>query len=219
MLFPSFRKTRLTAVVMCGLLGSSISSAAPLEREVGHGLRFYRIRELPADLPPAPPAEGRVPPCIVDVRYVRADAAAATALEAWLRFRAKPRTPVFVLANAETSPAVLRAVAKREPRGGIVLIGAAGRTLEPDVAVRTTAEDERRAYDALENGAAVASLITENPGKVRNDEESLSRDRLAEASADTAADTLAPKQNPPPIDAALQRAVHLHRALVALRKL
>lgn len=195
------------------------AAAAPLERDLGQGLKFYRVHELPADLPPNPPASsGRVPPCVVDLRYVRADADAATAMQAWLRFRAKPRSPVFVLANAETSPALLRALADREPGAGIVLLGVPSRNLKPDVATRVSADDERRAYDALESGTPVASLLTDNPDKVRNDEASLSRDRLAEASADAASDAAEPKRDTP-IDATLQRAVHLHRALVALRKL
>lgn len=193
--------------------------AAPLERDLGQGLKLYRVHELPADLPPAAPASGRVPPCVVDLRYAKADADAASALQAWLRFRAKPRAPVFVLANAETSPALLRVLAQREPGAGVAVIGAASGKLKPDVVVRTTTEEERRAYDALENGATVAALLTDNPDKVRNDEASLSRDRLAEASADTATDALAPKRDAAVVDAALQRAVHLHRALVALRKL
>ena len=196
----------------------SCVTAAPLERDLGHGLKLYRVHALPADLPPNPSGEGRAPPCVVDVRYVRADADAATALQAWLRFRAKPRSPVFVLANAETSSVLLRALSEREPSGGIVLIGVPGRNLRPDIAVRTTADDERRAYDALEKGTPITALVTDNPDKVRNDEASLSRDRLAEASADAAADADEPKREVP-IDATLQRAVHLHRALVALRKI
>jgi len=60
-------------------------------------------------------------------------------------------------------------------------------------------------------------LLTDNPDKVRNDEASLSKDRVAEASAE--ATDRANKKPAPPIDVALQRAVHLHRALVALRKI
>jgi hypothetical protein len=193
--------------------------AAPLERDLGHGLRLYRVRALPADLPPASESGGKAAACVVDVRYVFAEADAAAAFGAWLRFRAKPRAPVFVLANAQTSNALLRVLAERERGGGAVLIGVGGRQLEPDSPVRTTAQDERRAYDALEKeGVAVEKLLTENADKVRNDEASLSRDRLAEASADAAAEALDP-QSRPPIDVALQRAVHLHRALLALKKL
>ena len=85
--------------------------------------------------------------------------------------------------------------------------------------MRGSIEEERRAYDALEAGASVNSLLADNPNKVRNDEASLSKDRLAEASADAADNALSGKRAPPPIDATLQRAVHLHRALAALKKI
>lgn len=193
--------------------------AAPLERDLGEGLKFYRVRALPADLPPAPAPSGRVPPCVLDVRYAQADDAAATALEAWLRFRAKPRAPVFVLANTETAASLLSMLARRESGSGIAVIGVPGGQLRPDSAVKTTAKEERYAYEALEKGISVAALVTDHPEKVRNDEASLSRDRLADASAEATADALAAKPDTAVIDVALQRAIHLHRALAALRKL
>jgi hypothetical protein len=192
--------------------------AAPLERELGSGLTYYRVHELPGDLPAKP--NGRVGAAAVDVRYVQADENATTAFMAWLKFRGTTRSPVFVLANAETSAALRKALAEHERGAGVVVIGIPSRQFHPDVAVTGSAQSERRAYDALEQGVATAVLLTDNPAKVRNDEASLSKDRLAEASADAAEDSLAGKRTPPPpIDVALQRAVHLHRALVALKKI
>ncbi len=197
--------------------GVAAAVAAPAEHELGRGLIYVRVRALPADLPRAP--AGRVPPCVVDVRYVPAGAEAADTFLAWLKFRATPRTPVFVLANGDTS-AELRHALAGHPRGsGIVVVGLAARDFKPDVEARGTPEAERRAYDAFEQGGALAKLLADNPDKVRNDEASLSRDRLAEASADAADDVLQGKREPPPIDVTLQRAVHLHRALVALKKI
>ena len=207
---------RTLHLVFAILLLPVLAAAAPLEREVGNGLMYVRVYKLPGDLPPKP--SGRVPPTIIDVRYVDGDAEAGSALGAWLRFRATPRTPVFVLANAETSRALLKVLAAHERGTGIAVVGIERGGFRPDVAVKGTAEDERRAYDALEKGAAIAALLTDNPNKVRNDEASLSKDRLAEASAD-ATDGRPGKPEPPPIDATLQRAVHLHRALVALKKI
>lgn len=192
-------------------------SAAPLEHDVGSGLVYFRVHHLPADLPPNP--AGRVPPCIIDVRYVNADADAGAAFMAWVKFRATPRSPVFILANADTSSAVLKPLAVHERGTGIVVVGVQRGAFHPDVAVRGSAEEERRAYDALDAGASITSLVVDNPNKVRNDEASLSKDRLAEASADAADDAISGKRPPPPVDVTLQRAVHLHRALVALKKL
>jgi len=192
-----------------------LANAVPVEREVGNGLLYYRVHKLPDDLPGK--TAGRVAPTIVDVRYVNADANAAAALFTWLRNRATSRSPVFVVANSDSSPALLKVISGNPRGSGIVVVGIARGAFRPDVAVKGSAEDERRAYDALEKGGLLSTLLTDNPDKVRNDEASLSKDRLAEASADAAID--AGKKESPLIDVALQRAVHLHRALVALKKI
>lgn len=204
----------------------AFAGAAPLERELGAGLMYYRIHELPVDLPGTSVADAGKPAaqqggaCVVDLRYVHAEGDAATAFMAWLKFRASTHAPVFVLANADTSAALRKALAEHERGTGIVVVGIASRQFHPDVAASGAAQSERRAYDALEQGAPIAALITDNPDKVRNDEASLSKDRLAEASADAAEDALGGRRaSPPPIDVTLQRAVHLHRALLALKKL
>lgn len=204
-------------VLLClVLLGDA--RAAALQRDLGQRLLYHRAIELPADLPASESA--RKQPLILDLRYARGDEAAAIATQAWLKFHASSRTPVFILANRETSEPLRAALAELRRTAGILIVGRAARNFEPDVPVQTSAEDERRAYDALAAGVPVATLLTDNPDKVRNDEASLSRDRVAEASAEAAreqASSAGPER--PPVDLALQRAVHLHRALVALKKL
>jgi hypothetical protein len=102
---------------------------------------------------------------------------------------------------------------------GIVVVGIAGTDFRPDVPVKASAAEERRAYDALDQGAVLTTLLADNPTKVRNDEASLTRDRPPEPPAATPSDPAAAKREPPPMDLTLQRAVHLHRALVALKKI
>lgn len=195
-----------------GLIGFGLlavaGSAAPLERDLGQGLVYVRARELPGDLPAQP--AGVVPPCVLDLRYVAAGREVAAAFSAWLKFRASTRTPVFVLANRETSPELRRALGEPHRGTGIAVIGIAGHDFVPDVPVRATPESERAAYDALDQGTPLAALLTDNPDKARNDEA-----RLLQAPVP------APKAETPPaatIDATLQRAVHFHRALGALRR-
>jgi hypothetical protein len=209
--------SRLRLCLVPGLIWAATLWSAPVERDLGQGLVYARIHELPRDLPAKPAA--RVPACVVDVRYVRAPTAATTAFVAWLRFRATPHSPVFVLANAETEPELVRALAGHQPAAGVFVVGIPGGSFTPDIAVKGTAERERRAYDAFEQGAALAQVLTDNPEKVRNDEASLSKDRLAEAAAEAAEDVLTGKSAVTPVDASLQRAVHLHRALLALKKI
>lgn len=192
-------------------------SAAPPERDLGEGLVLVRVRQLPADLPAKP--AGKPPACVVDVRYVQADAETAAAFQAWLRFRATPRSPILVLANRETSPALRDPLARHGRGDGIVVIGAPGPGFTPDVAVPVAADVERRAYDALEEGVPLAKLLADNPEKVRNDEANLSRDRLPDLPPVPAEIKPAGQTAPVLVDATLQRAVHLHRALAALRRI
>lgn len=206
---------RRACALLFWLMVSAVLPAvsAPVPHDLGQGLVYVRVHQLPADLPANP--EGRAPACVVDVRYVEADQAAATMLGAWLKFRAGPRSPVFVLVNAKTAPALLATLRAHDPKAGVVLISGAAGLVRPDLTVSTTAEAERKAYDAFESGTALTTLITDFPDKVRIDEASLNFERPASTVAD-------PEDKPRPapvIDAALQRAVHLHRTLVALKRL
>ena len=199
--------------------------AAPVTRDLGQGLLYQRVHQLPGDLPTD--ENERRHPCVLDLRYVGSDADSATALAAWLKFHATARAPVFVLANADTGSGIRTVLASRTPGTSIILVGAATNDFKPDIALKISPEAERRAYDAFEHGATADSLITENPDKPRNDEAKLAKDRQPEIAAgpgeDLAAsstDTVAPPKSPPPLmDAVLQRAVQLHRALLALKKL
>lgn len=187
--------------------------AAPLTRDLGQGLVYHRAHELPGDLPAAnsTPKQSSV----LDLRYARGGGPAAAALETWLKIHAAPAMPTLILANGDTDRELREVIARHEPDRGIMLIGVPARDFRPDLAVQSSAERERQAYDALESGTPLAILLTDNPDKVRNDEASLAKDRLAEA----AADDLANRPARPPVDAALQRAVHVHRALLALKKI
>jgi hypothetical protein len=197
---------------------TATNAAEGRERDLGRGLSYFRLHQLPADVPP--PETARVPACVVDLRYVRTDAAGAKAFQSWLANRATVTSPVFVLANGETDGALLEVSRAHAVATGVMWVGVASRNFRPDIAVQTTAADERRAYDAFEQGATMASLLTDNPGKIRYDETSLGKDRRAEPPARPTAEGT-PKEGEaiPPIDAALQRAVHLHRALLALKKI
>ncbi len=208
------------APLFLALLATAALRAAPFERDLGRGLQLERIHTLPGDLPKNDP-KAKPTACVLDVRYVTGDAEAANVLEAWVRFHASPRTPVFILANSATSPALLTALLAKPP-AGVVTLGAAAPDFAPDIALTTTAEEERRAYDALEHDISLEALITTNATKPRNDEARLAKDHvpdgtpLPEADPVDANKTSAPI---PPVDAVLARAVQLHRTLVALKKL
>ena len=105
----------------------------------------------------------------------------------------------------------------------LVVLGPAARDFEPDISVPVSPSAERRAYDALEKGAAIDSLVTEKVEKTRNDEERLDREHLEDGAPPDEGGETAQANSPPPapslIDPVLQRAVQLHRALLALKRL
>ena len=218
-------KLRVLAFVLCLVpLAATRAEPARIERDLGEGLSYLRVRALPADLP-----ESAAKPVslVLDLRYARGSEAATTALGAWLQFRASLRTPVFILVNASTAPAILDFLETDGAIPGVITIGVASSHFVPDVPLKISATTERSAYDALENGTTVETLLKDQPGKIRHDEASIAQERAVppdegDASVgDVIADvTVAPPPAPPPlIDTTLQRAVHLHRTLRALRRI
>jgi hypothetical protein len=198
------------------------SAAAPLERDLGQGLAYVRVHTLPADLA-ALPAAGH--PLVLDLRYVQGGPAEAAGLYAWLRQHAGPHFPVFLLANDATSAALLAPLNSPEAVNGLVILGAAAHGFDPDIALEVAPEAERQAYDALEKGAAIDSLVIAKDDKPRNDEATLAKARQADADAADEDNAPKPEEKPKPasppqiIDPVLQRAVQLDRSLLALKRL
>jgi len=199
--------------------------AAPLERDLGRGLAYLRAAQLPADLPTkaADPHQALV----LDLRFVSADATAGKAFEAWLKFHASANSPLTILINTETSPLLLRAFLDSPLPPGVVTIGPASNEFKADISVEVSPEADRLAYDALAKGTAIEDLIAHKLDKPRRDEAELARqhangstDEEVEESLPKVAVTPAPPAVAAPMsDLVLVRAVQLHRALLALRRL
>jgi hypothetical protein len=194
---------------------AALPVGASLVRDLGMGLTYYRVHDLPTDQP-SPPS-GRPGACIVDLRYAKSDEGSAAALRAWVRFNATPHAPIFLLENARTDPALLAALPGNGQVGLIVLAPADAR-IGPDFAVRVSEKADRRAYEALEKGADISTLLRDYPDKPRIDEAYLEKEHLADSDAPDV-DTDKPAPPRPLVDAMLQRAVQLHRGLLALKKL
>jgi len=218
------KKLFLYLALWSALFGAA--HATLVTRDLGRGLVYHRVHQLPGDLPTA--EEVRRQPCILDLRYIAGNGEEAAALAAWLKFHATPRAPVLVLANAETGAALRLTLAAHAGTPSVVVLGAAAADFTPDIALKISAETERRAYDAFENGTLLDALITENPDKPRNDEAKLAKDRQAPPDSpfvqapDSQALAVAeakPKPPTPLVDAVLQRALQLHRTLLALKKI
>ncbi len=218
-------KILLFPCLFAGLLGAR--AAAPVD--LGHGLLYCRVHALPADLP----ASGveKKSALVLDLRYVAANDAGGTAFSAWLGFHTGAQPPVFILVNAGTSPALLCTLAAHPDTPGVVTLGPSLPGLAPDVPLNIPAETDRRAYDALEHGASVESLIVEKINKPRYDEAAMVKEHASDSepppdensdAGDDDTSAAPPKKPAPPpqlIDLELQRAVQLDRALLALHKI
>lgn len=203
-------------LLAAGLAASA--AAAPLRLDLGDGLEFVRIHELPADLPPAGALGAH--PVVLDLRYVHAGAAGASSLLAWLKAQADVRHPVIVLVNSRTSAGLLSPLSSADAVPGVVIIGPDAPNIAVDIAVDSPPGEERRAYEALEHGTPARTLIDDNPPKVRDDEARLEREHLPDSDDEPPEqDEAAMNWTPPLTDFALQRAVQLDRALIALHRI
>jgi hypothetical protein len=196
---------------------------------IERNLSYRRIHTLPDDLPAlSGPATGTL---VLDLRFVPAGPEAAAAFSAWLKSRARPQAPVLVLVNPGTAPALLAPLAAPGVPPGVVSIGPEMNDAVPDVGLTLAAGADRAAYDAFEHGTSLADLISPRIDKVRHDEAAMARERAAGAAAADAGDdgTVPPDEKPAtpppaaapvaPVDRVLQRAVQLHHALQALKKI
>lgn len=200
-----------------------LSSATELT-DLGTGLSYLRIHsvaESEAALRKAGPGAGAL---VLDLRYATAGEESAALLRTALADR-PAAAPLFIL----VSPATPAALGPVITAARAVTLGLASSTPAPKVAVQTDAAADRKAYDALGAGTPLDKLITGKIEKERFDEASLVhefKNGNPDAAPKPAPDPTAPKpageaakEAPavPPTDRVLQRAVHLHRALLALK--
>lgn len=222
-IFPS-RLTgirRTTSLLSLGMLFGWVAIfAAPESADLGEGLAYLRVHSLGESKDTIRQAIQTERALVLDVRYATAAADDVAGFAGLLGPRAD-RAPLLVLVSPET-PATLAAGLERLPRG-VITLGVTDSRPSPKVIVTQAADVDRRAYDAHDSGMPLESLITGKIDKERYDEASLVREFQNGT----------PAPNPPPApdlaakspgekapvltDRVLQRAVHLHRALQALR--
>ena len=209
-------------LALSSLLLAPCSRAADLI-DLGQGLSYLSIQSL-ADsekaLRSAVPGAGAL---VLDLRHVTANNDSVDALRATLAGHSAG-TPLFILVSPATPPAVADAITKTSTP--VLTLGVAGSQPAPKLVVKADPESDRRAYDALLAGTPVETLITGKIAKERFDEATLvqefkngNHDAEPPATPDptTAKPAAATEKVPPLVDRVLQRAVHLHRALLALR--
>lgn len=215
------RRSLLLALGTLLLLSPGLPAAVI---ELEPGLRYLRIHSLTQSAGELRQALHPLTPLVLDLRYVRDEPEAATALNELNSQPAKPRLYVLV------SPATPRPVADAIHRTAtpLITLGVAGAQPAPQVEVAQPAEADRRAYAAADAGQPLSDLLSGKiADKERYDEASLMKEFSGghlDAAPPPAPDPTAPaapaaqsEKQPAPTDRVLQRAVHLHRALLALK--
>lgn len=218
-------------LLIFGLSSSVLNRATAAPVDLGQKLTYVRLHRLPEDAAILAAAWNQ-PALIVDLRYPAGEAARLLAAD----LPARPESaPLFVLVGPATPPEALAALRERVP--ALITLGLAAPGQTPDIALAVAPDADRRAYDALDSGASVESLIGEKIAKTRFDEAALAHEHAEDVVKDeapgpisSAPSGVAPSATPPaspappaipaePRDVVLERAVQLHRALLALGKL
>ena len=231
------------------LLGASLSlpvftpaaHAATIEHDLQQGLHYLRTADPAADSATLEKTLSTRAALVLDLRHAVADDDTAASIGNLLaRPPATSRFARFILVSQATAPALLKQLSTPYP--GVVILSAQTAGLTPDISVATTPEEDVLAYDALTGGFSLDKLLSgSTPQKIRYDEASLVRDHanggngrgaqsLGEpapepaSGSDPSANSDIPvatveKSAPQPVDRVLLRAVQLHRALIALKKL
>jgi hypothetical protein len=208
---------RFSALLFSGLcLLSSARSAEPAE--LTPGLRYLRVHSLEKSALELANVLNlnKTPALVLDLRYVANEKGAAQAINA---LNSQPAKPVlYILVSPETPADVADVIAKTPTRR--TTLGIRNSKPKPDVTVEQTAADDRAAYAALDHGTALSALIS---GKV--DKEHFDEAELVKEFNNGNHDAHPPEGDPGGAkapaqltDRVLQRAVHLHSAVQALKR-
>ena len=233
-LVPAFAFTSpATAAVPAAPPATPAAISAPAG--LGPGLAFLRLAALDVEVAAKMSASSTA--LVLDLRGTTADEQSAVTFLAMLRARPANQGVCLILISPATAPALLKMLVTRV--SGCLTIGRAEGNCRPDIAVTTTAESDQRAQDALGTGTPPLALLGPTVDKPRHDEAELAKDHASgkkPASEPASPDSTAPKPAaspaagslpavitatlstvlPPPLDAVLQRAVQIHRGLLAL---
>ncbi|MBI2513759.1 MAG: hypothetical protein HYV96_17465 [Opitutae bacterium] len=188
--------------------------------DLGEGLGYLRAHRVADALPVLERAMTSGQALVLDLRFATAAKSDAPALALALAQRA-PAAPLFVLVSPQTPAMLTSALAGLRPPA--LTLGVDGSLPSPAVVVAQPADVDRRAYDALESGMPLGALITGKIEKERFDEAELVKEfehgnPNAAPPADPDPSQPAAEKAPVLTDRVLQRAVHLHRALLALKR-
>ena len=199
-------------------------AAAVDPHDLGRGLRYLRLGTAPIDEPTSAAALA-APALVLDLRLATGDATNEALVRHALSGCTTQR-PLFVLLGADT-PAPLRAALPDTP--GLLTLAAHDSGIPAKLVIATPAACDRAAAEALATGKLPREFIDAKIEKPRFDEAQLTRDHANGRRESTEpTPTPAPKDKtgepakdaPAPLqDMLLQRAVFIHRALLALDRI
>lgn len=245
----------LFATLALTLAHAAKTPAAPVD--LGEGLSYLRIRSVGDDT--AIMFTVKADALVLDLRHASANDETAAAFGDALA-KLERDDLVMVLVSPATPRALVAVLEKSGPR--LLVLGTAEARPKPTVAIQTTADADRAAYDAFETGTPLEKLISGKIEKERYDEATLVAEFKSGQALPVSEDPPAPAATPattstsaapdganpapapaeasptapstaavtpnapaepaappaPATDRVLQRAIHLHRSMLALRR-
>lgn len=221
------RRLLVLTCLLCSGLCSPARARAAEAVELAPDLGYLRVHSIVLERETIAAALLKSRALVLDLRYPLDERDAGETLRQELSSHpAKPR--LYVLVSPATPVPVVGAIAASPAR--LTTLGVKGARPEPQVVVLQSPADDRRAFEAHTAGTALADLISGKIDKERFDEATLVQefrlglpgDRSAGPPPESATEnrTATPPADAPArvTDRVLQRALHLHRALQALRR-
>jgi hypothetical protein len=212
----------LLSLLLLVSLSAPLRAATPEAVDLGSDLSYLPIRDLGEATPYLQSTLAQSRAVVVDLRYATADDAATTGLRSALA-QHPAGAPLYVLLSPATPLDVVTVVSQTP--GTCLTLSLRSAKSPARIQVRTDPDSDRRAYEALAAGTAPATLISGKIEKERFDEAMLVQEfnnGNPDAEPPPSPDPTAPKEQvgdaptAPLVDRVLQRAVHLHQALIAL---
>jgi hypothetical protein len=209
---------RLLSILGLLFSGLCLPAQAAEPVELASDLTYLRVHSLVLEREILSATMLKSRALVLDLRYPLDERDAGETLRQELASHpAKPR--LYILVSPATPVPVVGAIAGSSVK--FVTLGVKGSKPEPKVVIMQTAEDDRRAYDAHKAGTSLADLITGKLDKERFDEASLVHE-FKNGNPDPKLPETGPATTPGApgrlTDRVLQRALHLHRALQALKR-
>jgi len=213
-------KNLLPALFLALVLTELARAAPPEPIDLGANLAYLHIKSLADAAPLLSTAQSAQRPLVLDLRYATSEAAALSVFQTAL---ARHPAPLFILFSTATPQEIIAVV--KQSAGAIITLSVAGAAAPAQIQVKADPAADRLAYEALGQGTLPAILVTGKIEKERFDEATLVQEFKngnPDAEPPPLPDPTQPKLNQaapvkaPLIDRVLQRAIQLHRALLAL---